>query len=64
MENFQAIAAMGMVAYAAIFLLSIVLMFLTARLLLALIRLVRTLNDYWQLRTIAQHEADQTEEAS
>jgi len=49
-------------AYAVGFVLTLVIMALIVRLLLGLIRFVRTLNDYWGMRAASQFEAGKKSE--
>jgi hypothetical protein len=54
--NFSDIMYVVWAIYAVFFILTGIIMVLTAWLLMTLIKLLRTLNDSWRLRTAAQYE--------
>jgi ABC-type transport system involved in Fe-S cluster assembly fused permease/ATPase subunit len=53
--DFPAVLYWIWAVYGVLFTLTVVIMVLAASLLIVLIRLLRTLNDYWRLRTAAQY---------
>ncbi len=60
--DISALALFGMVAYATVFILSVLLMILSARFLISLNRLTRTLNDYWRMRAGEQYRSQHAQD--